>query len=79
VLYDGAGRALAENDNWSATDDAEATLITEAAAEVGAFPFVAGSKDAALLTTLAPGVYSVHVSGVGGASGISLLEIYHVP
>ena len=79
VLYDGAGRAVAENDNWSSTGDADAALIAEAAAKVGAFSLAASSRDAALLKTLAPGVYTVHVSGVGGASGISLLEIYHVP
>jgi hypothetical protein len=79
VLYDGAGRVVAENDNWSATGDADAALIADAATRLGAFPLVAGSKDAALLKTLAPGAYTVHVTGVGGASGISLLEIYHVP
>jgi hypothetical protein len=79
VLYDGAGRIVAENDNWSATGDADAALIADAATRVSAFPLVSGSRDAALLKTLAPGVYTVHVSGVGGVSGISLLEIYHVP
>lgn len=79
TVYDGAGRVVAENDNWSATGDTNATLIGEAAAKVGAFPLVAGSRDAALLRMLPPGAYTVHVSGVGGGAGIALLEVYQVP
>jgi hypothetical protein len=79
VLHDGAGRVLATNDNWSATGDADTALLTDAVAKVGAFPLATGSRDAALLRTLSPGAYTVHVSGAGGTAGISLVEIYHVP
>jgi hypothetical protein len=46
---------------------------------VGAFSLDAGSKDAALLLTLAPGVYSAQVTGVNGATGVALVEVYDVP
>jgi hypothetical protein len=79
VVYNSAGRAIAENDDWSATSEAETALVAGAAAKVGAFSLAAGSKDAALLRTLAPGTYTVHVSGVGGAAGIAIVEVFHVP
>lgn len=46
---------------------------------VGAFPIPTASKDAALLATLTPGGYSVQVSGVGGATGLIIVEVYEVP
>jgi hypothetical protein len=47
--------------------------------EAGAFPLAAGSRDAALVLSLAPGAYTLRVSGVGGASGVALAEIYLLP
>ena len=38
----------------------------------------AGSRDAALVATLVPGNYSVQVSGVGGTTGIALVEVYEM-
>jgi hypothetical protein len=37
------------------------------------------SKDAALLLTLQPGIYTAQVSGVAGATGVALVEVYEVP
>ncbi len=72
--------AIAQNDNWS-TPAASVTAIVNAAASVGAFAFPSNSSDAALLTTLAPGAYTVQAAG-GAASvtdaGIALVEIYEV-
>ena len=79
VVYDSAGQTVAENDNWSAVGDSDTLLVTAAAAKVGTFPLPVGSRDAALLRVLPPGAYTVHVSGVNGASGIALLEAYGVP
>jgi hypothetical protein len=71
---------IAQNDNWSAPA-ASAAAITAAAAQVNAFAFRAGSADAALLTTLAPGNYTVQIAA-GAASrdgtGVALVEIYEV-
>jgi hypothetical protein len=46
---------------------------------VGAFALPAGSRDAAVELTLAPGGYTVHVSPATGATGEVLIEIYEVP
>ena len=70
-VYSGAGVKLTENDDWGA---ALATTFNA----VGAFPLDIGSRDAALLTSLEPGTYTVQVSGVGGGTGEALIEIYEV-
>ena len=66
--------AIAQNDNWGAPA-ANAAAITAAAARTGAFAFRNGSADAALLTTLTPGAYTVTV---GGGTGTTLAEVYEV-
>ncbi len=49
-------------------------------AGAGAFPFPPGSRDAALVATVtAPAAYTVRVSGVGGAVGEALVELYELP
>ncbi|NBQ59016.1 MAG: hypothetical protein EBU32_11685, partial [Opitutaceae bacterium] len=45
----------------------------------GAFALGDDSKDAAVLATFDPGTYLAQVSGVAGATGISLIEIYELP
>lgn len=67
---------VASNDNWEVNTTGTATQISNASAQVGAFPLTAGSKDAALLLTLQPGVYSVQVTGVGNTTGVALIEVY---
>ncbi len=66
------GTVVATNDNWN---QADAPVF----ARVGAFALPAGSRDAALVTTLEPGSYTVQIAGVGTATGIALVEIYEVP
>jgi hypothetical protein len=68
-LFDATGKVIAENDDWSGAD------TTAAMAQVGAFGLTAGAKDAALLTILAPGAYTMQVAEVAG-SGVALAEIY---
>ncbi len=81
-----AGVVVAQNDNWEtpvvvSTSQTAATAATlrEASGIVGAFALPAGSKDAALIVTLAPGVYSAAVSGVDASTGIALVEVYEIP
>jgi hypothetical protein len=64
---------VSSNDNWSG--GATGTIATTSAA-VGAFALVPGSLDAATIVQLSPGTYTVQASGVGGAAGVVLLEIY---
>ena len=65
------------NAGWSTSTDAAA--IAAAAAQVGAFAFAASSADAAMLVTLAPGAYTAQVTGVGGTTGLALVEVYELP
>ncbi len=66
-----------ENDNWEVGNDA--ALVRAAIVSVGASPpLAAGSKDAALLLLLPPGVYTTQLSGVGNATGVGLIEVYEV-
>jgi len=71
-LYAGATR-LAENAGWSAQPGAAA--ITAMTTQVGAFPFAAGSADAALVVTLPPGGYTAVVRSAS-ATGAALVEAY---
>ncbi len=68
-LYNAAGQRMLENDDWSGTDTAAAF------AQVGAFGLPSGARDAALLTTLEPGAYTMHVND-SGETGVALAEIY---
>jgi hypothetical protein len=70
-LYAGTA-LLGENSGWGG---APATL--SAAAAVGAFAWTdPSSKDAALLSSLPPGPYTVQVSGASGDTGVALAEVY---
>ena len=72
-LFSGTTKIF-ENDDWGG----DATM-TNAFQSVGAFQLPGNSRDAALLVTLAPGSYTVQVSGVNGATGVALVEVYKVP
>lgn len=68
---------IGSNDNWA--DDDAGAAITATAAKVGARALAAAdTTSAAMLTTLAPGVYSFVASGRSGATGIVLIEVYVV-
>ncbi|HYD85671.1 MAG TPA: matrixin family metalloprotease, partial [Opitutus sp.] len=66
---------VAENDDWSA-DATDASALRAAAQRLGAAPLPSNSRDAALLATLPPGVYSAQVDAQGGTPGIALVEVY---
>lgn len=67
----GQSTPIASNDNWSDTAEMEAAFAT-----TGAFPLTTGSRDAALVLSLAPGGYTVTITGVGSTTGNVLVEIY---
>ena len=71
TLFDGNGNVLLTNSGWN-NDPGVAAAVNQ----VGAFPFAAGSADAAVVTTLQPGAYTMQVSGANGGTGIALAEIY---
>ncbi len=66
--------AIAQNDDWG-VPAANTPALTAATTRAGAFPFRAGSGDAALLTTLASGAYT---ATIGGGTGVTLAEVYEV-
>ncbi len=75
LLRQGAPAAtatVATNDNWDAA-------LAPTFSSVGAFALTPGSRDAALVVTLAPGSYTALVSGVGNTTGIALVEVYELP
>jgi hypothetical protein len=67
-LYNGNSK-VAENDNWLAAD-----AVTFS--RVGAFTLGDGSRDSALVVSLAPGSYTAQVSGTVGGTGVALVELY---
>jgi len=72
-VYNTANQLIAANDNWSASLASTFTLVQD-------FSLTAGSKDAAVLITVAaPGVYTAVVKSADGSSGESLVEVYEVP
>jgi hypothetical protein len=70
-IYNSAGVKVTENDDW---DPSLATTFLG----VGAFSLNLGSRDAALVTTLPSGSYTVQVKGADGGTGEALIEIYEV-
>lgn len=53
-----------------------AETIRATSSRVGAFGLAAGTKDAVILTTLAPGLYTAKTASATGASGVVLVEAY---
>ena len=73
VVFRGT-QSIRANDDWGGGAELSATF-----ARVGAFALVSDAKDAALIVELAPGSYTAQVSGVGGTTGVGLVEIYELP
>lgn len=74
TINDSKGQAFDWNDDWSTATNASA--IADTAARVGAFPLRAEDRDSALLLTLAPGLYTTHISPISADHGICLIEVY---
>lgn len=73
LTLNAAQTRVAANDNWGGGTD-----LAEAFASAGAFALPANSRDAAVVATLVPGNYTVQVSGVGGGTGLVLVEVYEL-
>ncbi len=70
LLFSGATQIL-NNDNWgTSTNAADITASGQAPTN---------ASEAAILTTVTPGIgYTVHMSGVGGTSGIGIVEVFEL-
>ena len=73
-LYNASSTLVESNDNWGGS-----SALSIAFAGAGAFPLAVNSRDAALLVTLATGLYSAQLSGADGGSGEGLVEVFEVP
>jgi uncharacterized protein (DUF1800 family) len=82
TVFNAAGAVVASNDNWITpvgTGAATQTQLSAAFTAVGAFALATSpGRDSAVLTTLAPGSYTVQVAGPGTTSGNALVEVYEV-
>lgn len=74
LFRQGTNVPLATNDNWGGS-----AALKSAFNATYAFPLGDTSRDAAILSSLPPGGYSVQVSGVNNSTGIALVEVYAIP
>ena len=72
VLF-GPDGEIATNEDWAGAADVRA-----ASELVGAFTLTS-DRDAAILVTLPPGPYSLHIQAEPGDEGVALVEIYELP
>ncbi len=73
TLVDSNNVAVATNSGWGG-----GAALVAAFSRVGAFQLPANSADSAMLVTLAPGAYTVQVSGANNTTGVALIEVYEM-
>jgi autotransporter-associated beta strand protein len=71
ALYDSEGNRVAENNDWMTGARAPA-IIAEGLAPKN-------PRESAVQAILPPGAYTAILSGVGGATGVGLVEVYNLP
>jgi hypothetical protein len=72
---DGKDVVIASNGGWGGQPE-----ISAIGRLVGAFPIAnESSADSAMVRSLAPGIYTIHITDVNGEAGSVLVEIYEVP
>jgi hypothetical protein len=69
-LFQGTNE-IASNDDWSGQQ------IVDLTRNAGSFALTAGSRDAVLIRTLAPGSYTTQITGKGGAGEV-IFEVYEI-
>jgi uncharacterized delta-60 repeat protein len=70
-LYSSSGTLMLQNSGWGGS-----SALSAAFAQVGAFALSPTSADASVVTSLAPGSYTLHVFDASGVGGVVLTEIY---
>ena len=70
-LYSSSGALLSQNSTWGGGSALAATF-----AQVGAFSLTPDSADAAIVTSLVPGAYTMQVFDPSGKGGVVLAEVY---
>ena len=66
-VYDSNGTLLAANDNWRTDQEAEILASTAPPTD---------DREAAVVSTLAPGAYSAVIRGANDTTGVALVEVY---
>jgi hypothetical protein len=69
-LHDAQGALVVSNDDWGSSPDAGALTA------IGLAP--TNAKESAILKTVAPGAYTVILSGVNGGTGVGNVEAYNL-
>jgi hypothetical protein len=92
-LYDGASAPIASNAGWQnsplyatgagASPLAAGSIGLQAITQALQFAYAGnvlaqGAADSGMLVTLPPGNYTVILDGVGGTTGVGLIELYEV-
>ena len=67
-MFDSNGGLIATNDNWQDAPNAQEIIDSTIAPS--------NNLEAAFLSSLNPGAYTAVVSGVGGTTGVGLVEVY---
>jgi hypothetical protein len=68
-LYDSQGQAIASDDNWKDSQQADIAATTIPPGD---------DRESAILRTFAPGQYTATVRGVNGTSGVAVVEAYQL-
>ena len=68
-LHDGNGVQLAANDNWRSDQEVEITATHLAPSN---------DAEAAIVTNLAPALYTAIIQGANGTTGVGLVEVYNL-
>lgn len=75
LALNSSGGTVAANDDWGGA--ANVAALSAATTQLNAFALQAGSRDAALLSSLGSGgAYTAVLEGKSGASGVALIEVY---
>jgi hypothetical protein len=77
TLFNSSNTQIDTNTVWG-TNPIGAQQIATISANVGAFALNVGTLDSVLVENLAPGNYSVELSGVDSGTGVGLIEVYEV-
>lgn len=76
-VYNSAGAQVAANDDWE--NNTNYAGVVAALTQTGLGLPASGSKDAAVLVSLPPGLYTAMVTGAGDTTGVALLDVYELP
>jgi hypothetical protein len=70
-LFNSTGSEIASNSGWGGSP-----ALSGIFNQVGAFPLLSGSLDAALYQPLGAGGYTAQISSTSGDTGVALVEVY---